>query len=140
MLGLGEHRLRGGEPGAIREGVEREQFLRIVERVGEGVDEKPRAFGDEVAVQLLALTHVPGIELTPGERLLGDPGGGYRRRSADERAQYAGHCGDEIRVHGYSAGRPSTKPSLALVSKCPPTYPSAWRNACCGFRASLCRP
>src|SRR4030095_10003847 len=116
MLGLGEHRLRGGEPGAIREGVEREQFLRIVERVGEGVDEKPRAFGDEVAVQLLALTHVPGIELTPGERLLGDPGGGDGGRSADERAQHAGHCGDEVRVHGYPGDPPLTRSPWAFVS------------------------
>ena len=70
---------------AIREGVEREQLLRILERVGESVDEKLRALGDEVAVQLFALAHVPSTELTPGERLLGDPRGRHRRRSADER-------------------------------------------------------
>ena len=106
---LGENRLRGGEPDAIGQRVDGQQFLGIFELVGERVDEEPRAFADEFAVELLALAHVPRVELAPGERFLGDPGGRDGGRSADQRAQHGGHGGDEIRVHGYPAVRPLTR-------------------------------
>src|SRR6202011_6111233 len=101
---------------AIRECVECKQLLRILQRVGERVDEKPRAFGDEFAVQLLALAYVPDIELTSRERLLGDPGGGHRRRSPHERPQDAGHGADEIRVHGYPVRFPVASRSQTMDS------------------------